>query len=423
MNVKGIKIFSICIFVVFAFAICFFGFTVFNNIKIGKDKAAESLNSVILDTIEYINYYGFSESFTQKFTEYVQSNKDIAGLIITQDSNTCFAFPVSSPIIKIDNFGDPVIQGSSPIISIFSSSLPVDNYTKVNITTAIYLIHPDKIFSIAKICFLIILVATALVFAVLISVYKNNPTTENSTEIISTTEKNETFKNNENEINNYSETEKNTYGNNEQIINETNNSLETQNDNPQIDEEIKEQVVSPDYKPLASNISDPQGLFSEYTGFGWESYFETRLDSEIARSASSEQDLALFLIKIENITFQNHIIPYLTNILLEKFKFRDLIFEFGTNGFAAIVQGIDLDRAMALGQDLYTEISGLLINKQMNNKLGIGITTRSLRLITGNRLIEESSQALEKAFEEQGLPIVAFRVNPDKYRQYLINED
>ena len=83
---------------------------------------------------------------------------------------------------------------------------------------------------------------------------------------------------------------------------------------------------------------------------------------------------------------------------------------------------MDLDRAMALSQDLYTDVSGLLINKQMNNKIGIGITTRSLRLITGNRLIEEATQALEKAFEEQGLPIVAFRVSPEKYRQCLIDE-
>jgi hypothetical protein len=38
-------------------------------------------------------------------------------------------------------------------------------------------------------------------------------------------------------------------------------------------------------------------------------------------------------------------------------------------------------------------------------------------------LIEEANQALDKAFEEEGLPIVAFRVNPEKYRQYLVNEE
>ena len=427
MNAKGIKIFSTCIIIVFVFALSFFGISVYKEIQTGKEKASNALNTIINDTTMYINYYGITEDFTIKYTEYMQSNPDIAALVIIQDSNTCFAYPMSSPVFEIDNFGDPVINGNSPIISVFSSSLPTDNYTKVSITTAIYLIRPSKIFSLAKISFLIILVATALVFFVIILHYKkdtaeisNSNQTEINNPIIETNDLQ--VQQNETSTEEIVETtpEKNEV---ENVVNQETNIQEVTEEEKPTPEVFQEQVVSPDYKPLASNISDPQGLFSDHTGFGWESYFETRLDSELARSASSEQDLALFLVKIENITFQNHIIPYLTNILLNKFKFRDLIFEYGTNGFAAIVQGIDLNRAMALGQDLYTDISGLLINKQMNNKVGIGITTRSLRLITGNRLIEEANQALDKAFEEEGLPIVAFRVNPEKYRQYLVNEE
>lgn len=428
MNAKGIKIFSVCIIIVFVFALSFLGFFVYKEVQIGKEKASSALRDIINDTTMYINYYGITEDFTIKYTEYMQSNPDIAALVMIQDSNTCFAYPMSSPVFEIDNFGDPVIKGNSPIISVFSSSLSTDNYTKVSITTAIYLIHPTKIFNIAKISFLIILVATALVFLVIILHYKKDTTKKTCT---NKTEYNETsiIENNDLAIlpkeistKNKEESSKNEEVQTNKTIDDNSKKSSTEEENNS-EEVLQEQVVSPDYKPLASNISDPQGLFSEHTGLGWESYFETRLDSELARSASAEQDLALFLLKIENITFQNHIIPYLTNILLDKFKFRDLIFEFGTNGFAAIVQGIDLDRAMALSQDLYTDVTGLLINKQMNNKLGIGITTRSLRLITGNRLIEEANQALDKAFEEEGLPIVAFRVNPEKYRQYLVNEE
>ncbi len=419
MSIKGIKIFSICIIFVFVFSLSFFGFSVYKNIQAGKQTANSTLTSVIEDTTLYINHYGISHNFTQKYTEYIQNKSQLAATIILQDGVTCFAYPTSSSLMQVDNFGDPVIKGSSPIVSIFSSSLPVDNYTNLSITTAIYLITPNTIFNIAKTSFLIILGATALVFIVLILLYKKDSNILSRSE---TSEKKDSQNFSYDDVNpintNY----------NDNLAHQSN---QEKNDDKKIIEEeisenqnqqIEEEVVSSDYKALASNISDPQGLFSEHTGFGWESYFETRLDSELARSASAEQDLALFLIKIENITFQNHIIPYLTNILLDKFKFRDLIFEFGTSGFAAIVQGIDLDRAMAISQDLYTDISGLLINKQMKNKVGIGITTRSLRLITGNRLIEEASQALEKAAEEQGLPIVAFRVNPEKYRQCLVNE-
>ena len=42
MNLKATKLFSICIIIVFAFAICFFGISVYKNIATGKKLAAET---------------------------------------------------------------------------------------------------------------------------------------------------------------------------------------------------------------------------------------------------------------------------------------------------------------------------------------------------------------------------------------------
>lgn len=423
MNLKATRFFSICIFLVFAFAICFFGISVYKNIVTGKTLATEIFSTITSDAVDYINFYGVTENFSQKFTEYVQNKNEIAGLIIMQDSSSCFAYPVSSSIIQFDNFGEPIIKGNSPIFTIFSSTLPVDNYVGLNITTAVYLIQPSKIFSLARTSFLIILVATAIVFIVIMIQYKKddsiNCNSENFIKETSISQHADNSNDLENQTSsNYVSTENDNHVDNEIILEE-----ENQIDNDlELDQNLETEQVTK-FKPFASNISDPQGLFSEFTGFGWESYLETRLDSELARAASSEQDLSFFLIAIENFDFNNQIIPQLTSILLERFKFRDLVFEYGTNGFAAIVQGMNLDRAMALSQDLYTQISALLVNNQMNNKFGIGITTRSLRLITGNRLIDEAQQALNKAFDEEGLPIVAFRVNPEKYRQYLSDNE
>ncbi|MEE0879651.1 MAG: diguanylate cyclase [Treponemataceae bacterium] len=395
----------------------------YKNIVTGKTLATEIFSTITLDAVDYINFYGVTENFSQKFTEYVQNKNEIAGLIIMQDSSSCFAYPVSSSIIQFDNFGEPIIKGNSPIFTIFSSTLPVDNYVGLNITTAVYLIQPSKIFSLARTSFLIILVATAIVFIVIMIQYKKddsiNYNSENFIKETSISQHTDNSNDLENQTSsNYVSTENDNHVDNEIILEE-----ENQIDNDlELDQNL-ETEQAPKFKPFASNISDPQGLFSEFTGFGWESYLETRLDSELARAASSEQDLSFFLIAIENFDFNNQIIPQLTSILLERFKFRDLVFEYGTNGFAAILQGMNLDRAMALSQDLYTQISALLVNNQMNNKFGIGITTRSLRLITGNRLIDEAQQALNKAFDEEGLPIVAFRVNPEKYRQYLSDNE
>ena len=74
---------------------------------------------------------------------------------------------------------------------------------------------------------------------------------------------------------------------------------------------------------------------------------------------------------------------------------------------------------MVLAEAMHTQLKDLLESENIREKLAIGISTRSLRLLPGSRLITEANQALEKAFDETGLPIVAFRVNPDKYRQFV----
>ena len=47
--------------------------------------------------------------------------------------------------------------------------------------------------------------------------------------------------------------------------------------------------------------TEPSGLFSQVTGFGWEAYLEERLDSELIRSASSEEDIGLMMIRIQDL--------------------------------------------------------------------------------------------------------------------------
>ena len=109
----------------------------------------------------------------------------------------------------------------------------------------------------------------------------------------------------------------------------------------------------------------------------------------------------------------------ITAVLLDFFKFRDFVFEYKKDGFAGILLNINLDQAMVLAEAMHTQLKELLESENIREKLAIGISTRSLRLLPGSRLITEANQALEKAFGETGLPIVAFRVNPDKYRQFV----
>ena len=174
---------------------------------------------------------------------------------------------------------------------------------------------------------------------------------------------------------------------------------------------------------LAENNVAPVGLFDEKTGFGWEQYMPTRLDSELIRAASSEQDLALFTVRIPGIDWTTPEGKETASIIKDWVKFNDLVFDYGSDGFTAIFQNQNTDAALAEAEKTHTEIVSVLKRANSSAKTPfVGISTRSLRLISGKRLFNESEQALFHAMEDKDSPIVAFRVNPDKYRSYLAGE-
>ncbi len=106
-------------------------------------------------------------------------------------------------------------------------------------------------------------------------------------------------------------------------------------------------------------------------------------------------------------------------VLLDFFKFKDFVFEYKNDGFAGILLNINLDQTMILAETVYKQFKELLESENITLKPALGISTRNLRLLPGSRLIDEADKALHKAFGETEMPIVAFRVNPDKYRQFI----
>ena len=170
---------------------------------------------------------------------------------------------------------------------------------------------------------------------------------------------------------------------------------------------------------LSIKPSEQQGLFSPASGFGWEAYLDARLGSELVRAASSEQDLSLAIIRIPGMTKESDYYGNVCQKILDFFQFKDFIFEFKEDGFAVIVQGKDVDQALSSAEVLHADICGTLSKAGQNIKPMIGISSRSLRLISAERLKNEAEQALLHAAEDPSSPIIAFRVNPEKYRKYI----
>lgn len=138
------------------------------------------------------------------------------------------------------------------------------------------------------------------------------------------------------------------------------------------------------------------------------------LTTAITETAVAEEDLTLMLIHAADISHNQQIIHLLRGTLDRIHK----IFIFNQDTLGIIIFYAPLDQAMQTASSLYDEIH-MRLAYPIKKTLGIGLTTRAGRLIPAPRMIEEASAAIGKATEEGSDPIVAFRVNPDKYRRCL----
>lgn len=311
----------------------------------------------------------------------ITKNEHIAALLVSFEGATQIVYPRQSPLIRKTTDKKAILLTSSPFITTLTQSVITNDDKKLNVTVAMYLLHPKDIYQPVRIAFLVIFIATGILFVFLI--YISAQSEEQITKIYAPIAQNETILHDQEHI--------------------TSIPLPVQTE-----------------QKKTFSINDPMGLFSETTGVGWESYMEPRLDAELIRSASSEQDLTLIIIRMEGMTSTNPLRKKIASVLIDFFKFKDFVFEFNADGFAGFLLNMNLDGGMKLAEKMYTEIKSLLTKNRVNGKVAIGLSARNLRLLPGNTLINEASQALTKAMQEDdAMNIVAFKVNPDKYRQFI----
>ena len=177
------------------------------------------------------------------------------------------------------------------------------------------------------------------------------------------------------------------------------------------------------YHEAQTAADSKRDFFSPVTGFGWEQNFKLRLDSELVRAASSELDLSLFIIKIMGLKFTDTAASAICEYLLEEFQFRDMIFEFGEDGFAVIKTDMTIEQAENLAGLIHTKLSQLINGYDSKSALAcyIGISSRSIRMLSAERLIMEAREALNHSIEDKDSPITGFHVDIEKYREFLNN--
>lgn len=323
------------------------------------------------------------------------------------------------------------------LLALFNFGFTIYTEYANSMSDPLYIFSTEKILSSLEKSFFIILFATILTFIILFFSYKSyntkkvdsknsneNDEIEEDEEII---EQEQIEEDDSIEINN-SEIE---------IINESTSDEESEIEiaeetfeNDQNIEDDKEEKISAEdtnkvevllpseeIKPIQSDSS--VHIFSPKTGFCFESYLESRLDNELNRAIASEFDLSLFVFRIPSIQldYNNETLQKVCKYLTTEFQFKDLLFEYDEDCLIGIKNNMNLDTALTFADKLYSDITEIV--KENDLKCYIGISTRTVRIITGKRLLTEATEALKHALEDANNPIIAFRANAEKYRKMM----
>ena len=460
MKNRFIVVYTVFAAAVFIFSISFFGFNLYREYTTNISKSETKYTNLVND-IRTLSYNQDNNN-----TAYVQGIKDAVG-----DAGAYSFIQVrrSGETVVLYPSGKMKDETVSKLTKSYYTSLNVNKQT-VTVDCNLYLIRPDSIFYYARISFLMILIIT--IITIIMIIYLN--LSEASSDVISMEEDEiiEDAEEDASEAEDAAEEEVSSEESDEVVedeIIETDAPVEeTTVDEAEVEqpaeaseekhaevtpEEVKailsepltdeqaiaagkleagkacaiedaEEVPDPEPAPSPAKLpvedvapaptsDEPSGLFNPETGIGWESYLLTRLNNEIDRATASEIDLSLFVIKLPSIARTSEEFKNVCNYLAIQFQFKDLLFEHKNDCIIAIKISMNVDEALKLADKLYSDICNII----NSNVCRIGISSRSIRMVSGERLMLEAEQAIDHS--EEASPVIAFRVDSEKYRQLM----
>ena len=452
MKNRFIIIYSVFASLIFVFSICFFGYNLYSEYSFNQNRAAKKYKYLVA-TVDraFSNQEQTSEQALISIKKMIGDGADFSYIEIKEDNNSILLYPT----------GTKKKETESKLTKPFQSSIKI-NDTYYQITANIYLIKPSSVYYYARTSFLIVLIITVITIIMIVYIGM----TESKSEIEYEEEKNDQLS----EENKYADSDEDYLKddenatidlNDEQSISDKNDDMQTEatsetaiettkeidcleqkqeadesltktEDVPQLSSE-KTQQQSEEYQQLGESQqkaelpyaevepleikenNSPSGLFDPETGIGWELYLMTRLDNEIDRAIASEIDLSIFVIKISGENHSTEKFKNVCNYLSIQFQFKDLIFEYKDDCIVCIKLSTDIEEALIFADKIYEDISDMIEKDRCN----IGISSRSIRIVSGERILLEATQALEHSLREKDSPVIAFKVDSEKYRKFL----
>lgn len=168
---------------------------------------------------------------------------------------------------------------------------------------------------------------------------------------------------------------------------------------------------------------DENADISPATGLKLQSTLSENLGEKIKQSLNEKKELTLALLKINNLDRGNVISNKLVEILKNDISETAEIFEYNSDGYAIILYGEDLSLCAETFDKIYENMTSYLRENNSTNEVVIGLSSVSGRNVDSQRLETEAAQALSHALEDPDSPIIAFRANSQKYKEYIENKN
>ena len=177
------------------------------------------------------------------------------------------------------------------------------------------------------------------------------------------------------------------------------------------------------------DFTEPEGTDSLEDGFGEDELPESvplpvgrTLENAIDESLKKPGDLSLMIIRAENVAESSPLHGQMAEALRNQLGKDGTVRPYQSDGFAAILENTPLNAATALAEPLQARLSAIARESGEASRVTVGISSKAEREIEADRLIREADQAEAHAQEDADSPIVAFRANPEKYKQMIMGK-
>lgn len=417
----------------------------------GQTRCDHIYNSLILE-IE-------NQGITTNFSSFTKKENGFESLKIYKNSESLFIFPSNTT---------SDIQETA-LIKVYNSQNK-SGEDIIHIQAAMQLIRPYRAFAILEVTFIFVLIVTLLAGCLLlfifigekkgtinldseeaepqindfiienqeeeesteISISNDNSLDlqENNTDLSSTSVENEKEPQKSEEETAYSLNPKNILHTIETVKEESpfeanKIDLDTIIDNAQASEE--EMITFDDFVPSAVNESSEKDEtreeektepLSQNTLTKSSDALKEDLEKELIKAGANEQDLSLFLINIPSLQLNTEKGIKISQKLIDLFLIKD-IYTINNEVIAIIKADQNIDQAEDFADSIFNQIKTEC--ESFCQTPFIGISSRSTRMLSAERLINEAREALNHALEDPSLPIIGFHVDIEKYREYLKN--